>query len=52
MKTTPKTQPRSATKATSGGSIENELKKLKSLLDEGAITQQEYEIAKKKVLNQ
>lgn len=50
VKTTPKASTKATTKPAAGGSVADELKKLKSLLDEGAITQQEYEIAKKKVL--
>jgi hypothetical protein len=33
-------------------SIADEIKKLKEILDEGAITQEEYDAQKKKLLNQ
>jgi hypothetical protein len=39
-------------KSTGSGSVADEIKKLKSLLDAGAITQSEYDKQKKKLLNQ
>ncbi len=41
----------SVTQATAG-SVADEIKKLKGLLDSGAITKEEYDAQKKKLLNQ